>query len=132
MRLGYGSGGVLGLVAAMVLIAGCGQTDDTGQRAENKPKPEEKPAKKKHDHGGWWCDDHGIPEHECSMCLPEDKVKELFKDKKDWCDLHDRAKSQCFKCDPKLKEKFAAKYRAKYGEEPPPIGEEEEEKEKKK
>ena len=37
---------------------------------------------------------------------------------------HDRAKSQCFICDHSLKEKYAAKYRAKYGKEPPPIEEE--------
>ena len=56
-------------------------------------------------------------------------VEKECKARGDWCEKHDRAKSQCFKCDPSLKEKFAAKYRAKYGKEPPPIGEEEDEKE---
>ena len=51
--------------------------------------------------------------------------------KGDWCEEHDRAKSQCFKCDPKLKEKFAAQYRAKYGKEPPPIEDEEKKDDKK-
>ena len=45
--------------------------------------------------------------------------------KGDWCAKHDRAKSQCFICDPLRKEKYAAKYRAKYGKEPPPSREEE-------
>ena len=71
-----------------------------------------------------WCVEHGIPEDECSMCLPARTVKAEFKDKGDWCDDHNRAKSQCFICDPSLKEKFAAKYRAKFGTEPPPITEE--------
>ena len=31
--------------------------------------------------------------------------------------------SQCFLCDPKLKEKYAARYRLKYGKEPPPVTE---------
>ena len=53
------------------------------------------------------------------------KVAKAFKAKGDWCEKHDRAKSQCFICDPKLKEKFAAKYRAKYGKEPPPTEDEE-------
>lgn len=73
---------------------------------------------------GWWCDEHGIPEHECSMC--SSKVAKECKAKGDWCDKHERAKSQCFLCDPKLKEKYAAMYRAKFGKDPPPIEEEEE------
>lgn len=112
--------GVFGLLAALALAAGCGPAESTGRRADNGPKP----GQQKDDHSGWWCPEHGIPEHECSLCLPEDEVKKLFKDKGDWCALHDRAKSQCFKCDPTLKERFAAKHRARFGEEPPPIGEE--------
>jgi hypothetical protein len=119
--------GVLGLIAAMILAAGCTPPENTGQRTDNKPKPA---PEKKDDRSEWWCAEHGIPEHECCLCLPADEVKTLFKDKGDWCALHDRAKSQCFKCDPKLKERFAAKYRARYGEEPPPITEEEDEKKK--
>ena len=49
------------------------------------------------------------------------KVAAEYKKKGDWCKEHDRAKSQCFICNPKLKEKYAAEYRAKYGKEPPPI-----------
>jgi hypothetical protein len=47
------------------------------------------------------------------------KVAADFKKKGDWCEEHDRAKSQCFICNPKLKDKYAALYRAKYGKEPP-------------
>lgn len=75
-------------------------------------------------HGGWWCDEHGVPEDSCSRC--NSNVAKQCKAKGDWCDKHDRAKSQCFLCNPKLKERFAAMYRAKYGKEPPPIEEEEE------
>jgi hypothetical protein len=50
------------------------------------------------------------------MCLHSE---EDLKKKGDWCDKHDYCKSQCFGCDPKLKERYAAKYKAKYGKEPP-------------
>ena len=114
------------LFAALVLFAGgCGKPEGTGAVAENKGKkekdadmPKDRPEEKD-DHGGWWCKPHGVPEHECSQC-DEDYAKKC-KDKKDWCEKHDRADSQCFICHPELKEKFAAKYRAKYGTEPPPM-----------
>jgi hypothetical protein len=80
--------------------------------------------KKEHDHKQWWCKEHGIPEQECLMCL---HTEAELKKNGDWCDKHERAKSQCFICDPSLKEKYAAKYRAKYGKEPPPIEEDKKE-----
>jgi hypothetical protein len=70
-------------------------------------------------HSGWWCTEHGIPEEECLVCLHSE---EDLKKKGDWCE-HNFAKSQCFACNPKMKEHFAAKYRAKYGKEPPPADE---------
>jgi hypothetical protein len=103
----------------MLLIVGCGQSTQGG-------KPERKPAQvgetKGHEHEGWWCAEHGVPEEECSQCNA--KVAVEFKSKGDWCEEHDRAKSQCFKCDPKLKEKYAALYRAKEGKGPPPTEDE--------
>lgn len=72
-----------------------------------------------HTHSGWWCGEHGIPEAECSMCSA--KVAAEFQRQGDWCQEHDRAESQCFVCHPENKEKYAAKYRAKYGKEPPAV-----------
>jgi hypothetical protein len=116
-RCSWGGSVALALLAALVLTAGgC-------YPAKNKVKEVARAEKKVHDHSGWWCDEHGIPEEECSLCSA--KVAAEFKKKGDWCEEHDRAMSQCFLCDPKLKEKYAAKYRAKYGKEPPPIEEEE-------
>lgn len=112
----------LPLVASFVCaLVGCGQSENKAE--QTKEKPTQVAAAKNEDtkHSGWWCEEHGIPEAECSMCSK--KVADEFKKKGDWCDKHDRAKSQCFLCDPKLKEKFAARYRAKYGKEPPPIEE---------
>ena len=116
-------GGLLSAVVLSVsLVAGCGQGGQTEATPNKTGAPPEVAEKSKHD--GWWCAEHGIPEEECSMCLPAKTVQKEFKDKGDWCNEHDRAKSQCFKCDPSLKEKFAAKYRAKFGTEPPAITEE--------
>jgi hypothetical protein len=104
------------LCAAMILVVGCGKPDDQRRSA----KVGATPAANKSKHDGWWCDEHGIPEKECSACMSAADQKKLFKDKGDWCDKHDIAKSQCFACDPSLREKYAARYRAKYGKEPPP------------
>lgn len=95
------------------MLVGCGKeaTYTKAKTAEAKGNADEIA------HSGWWCDEHGIKESECSMCSP--KVAKAFQDKKDWCDKHLRAKSQCFICDPSLREKFAAQYRAKFGKEPP-------------
>ena len=116
------SGLVLALSAAVaVFAAGCGQSDRQAASDGNKKVGQQ--VQKKEEvtrHDSWWCEEHGIPEAECSMCSK--KLERECKAKGDWCYKHNRAKSQCFKCDPKLKEVFAAKYRAHYnGKEPPPI-----------
>jgi hypothetical protein len=117
------------LMGAILVAVGCGKSEpgEQARKDENgasKPSP---PAEVKEGaHSGWWCKEHGIPEADCSMCLSDEEVQKRFKDKGDWCEKHNRAKSQCFICDPKLKDKFAALYREKYGKEPPPIKEEKE------
>jgi len=103
------------LLAATLILAGCGKEVQTGPQAKNLPDKEV--AKKKGDHSGWWCEEHGIPEHECSLC--NDKYAAKCKKEGDWCKEHNRAKSQCFKCAPELYDKFEAKYEAKYGKKPP-------------
>ena len=133
--------GVSLLTAALLfVIGGCGQGDSKVAQAKDKKAPTapkaaqgEKPKeeeKKAHDHEGWWCDEHGVPEAECSLCSA--KVAAECKKKGDWCTEHDRAKSQCFLCDPKLKEKYAAIYRSKEGKDPPPTEDEEKDKKEKK
>lgn len=110
----------MALLAGLLVAAGCGLKSDTpppaatpGSGKEAKPpKPEEDD-----DGHGWWCNEHGVKESECSMCNP--KVAKAFQAKGDWCKEHNRAKSQCFICDPSLRDKFAVDYRNKYGKEPP-------------
>ena len=95
-------------LVALALVLGCGNRTKT---AIAKTAPETK-------HDAWWCAEHGVPEHECSQCLPEAKIKTMFKDKGDWCELHDRAKSQCFICDASKYKTFEDKYVARYGKAP--------------
>jgi cobalt-zinc-cadmium efflux system membrane fusion protein len=130
---------VLSLFAALALVTGGGgpaetKSSQTKEKGAKKDKPGQvaepkKDDKKDHDHAGWWCDEHGVPEEVCGQCNA--KLAAEFKKKGDWCQDHDRPKSQCFQCDPKLKEKFAAQYRAKYGKEPPPTEDDEKKDDKK-
>src|SRR5262245_2589708 len=100
------------VLALAALVMGCSEPTKTA-KTESKKAAE----KKEDDHSEWWCQEHGIPEEECSMCSKEVAAK--FKKANDWCKLHDRAQSQCFKCDPTLYEKvFEPKYVAKYGKKP--------------
>ncbi|MSR31851.1 MAG: RND transporter [Gemmataceae bacterium] len=107
---------MLGLALLAGMLLGCGGPEPA---PAPKPAPGEKKSTAKHE--GWWCPEHGVPEYQCSMC--DDKVAKSCKDLGDWCEKHERAKSHCFICNPKLKDKFAAIYRAKYDKDPPPTEE---------
>lgn len=104
----------------LLIAAGCGES--TPAPSAETHESAVKSATSTHDHGGWWCAEHGVPEANCSQC--SSKVAADFQKKGDWCDEHDRAKSQCFICDPKARQRYAAQYRAKEGKEPPPIEDE--------
>ena len=107
---------LLGLTLAAIFLIGCAKEEKSAGTANGGASTVAEKKEQKHD--GWWCDQHGIPEAECSMCSA--KVAKECKAKGDWCQEHQRAKSQCFLCDPSLREKYAARYRAKFGKEPPP------------
>ena len=110
---------VLALIGMALLPLGCARINTEPPKGH----ADKKEAGGDHNYKGRdWCAGHGIPESKCSMCST--KVAAEFKKAGDWCDKHDRAKSQCFICDPSLKDKFAADYKAKFNEDPPPITEE--------
>jgi cobalt-zinc-cadmium efflux system membrane fusion protein len=96
---------------AATLLLGCSQPASEPSGGKTTPTADT------HDHSGWWCAEHGVPEGECSQC--NSKLAADFQKKGDWCADHNRAKSQCFICDPGLEAKFAARYEAKYGKQPP-------------
>ncbi len=109
------------LATFTVLAAGCGQSSTTTGDAKGSDKTVAKGGDKAEpagDHGGWWCDEHGLPEEVCDLCSKKYRTAE--KAKGNWCE-HERVKSSCFKCNPGLREKYAAEYKAKFGKEPPPI-----------
>jgi cobalt-zinc-cadmium efflux system membrane fusion protein len=119
------------LLIAVVAVAavGCDKTDTntspTGSNAAptppvaEQPKPATQPlipvAPVKD-----WCPEHGVPESICVQCNAS--LAAGFKAKGDWDEKHSLPKSQCFQCDPSLKQKFAAAYKDKYGQEPPAGG----------
>jgi hypothetical protein len=94
-----------------LVLGGCGGSSTT------QPAAPTTPAATAHDHSGWWCTEHGIPEEECALCNAT--LAADFQKKGDWCQTHNRPDSQCFICHPELEAKFAAKYEAKYGTKPP-------------
>lgn len=110
------------IVVAFLLVGGCGQASnkaaEKGGKTESPKEGKTAQAESEHNFKGRdWCGEHGVPESVCSMC----GAAAEFKKKGDWCKEHDRGESQCFICKPELKAKFAAEYKAKYGEDPPPI-----------
>ncbi len=101
------------LFAGLLALVGC------AEKVAEKPAVDAKAKEVVKESGGhgWWCDDHGVVEDECSVC--QDKVYKKLKPD-EICPKHtDRAKSQCFICNPELRVKNAAIYKAKYGKEPP-------------
>lgn len=101
--------------SAALMMSGCGA--QSGDKGDNSGDNAEAAHDDGHDHSGWWCKEHGVPEAECSMCSA--KAAADFKAKGDWCEEHNRAESQCFLCDPSRAEKYAKLYKAKFGHAPP-------------
>ena len=105
------------MISAVTVLAfsslGCNQPAKT----DNKKGDEKKEITKGDTaHDAWWCQEHGVPEHQCSLC--SDEVAAQLKKEGDWCKIHDRAQSQCFKCDPSKYKKFEDMYIAKNGKTP--------------
>jgi len=48
-----------------------------------------------------WCDEHQVPESQCSRCNPA--LVAAFKATGDWCPEHGLPESQCRLCNPNLK-----------------------------
>lgn len=125
MRFGFGM--ICASLAGLLLMSGCESAtapapvttaDSPADDHDHEHKAgEESHASGHHDHSGWWCNEHGVPEEVCGLC--SSKLAAEFQKNGDWCADHDRPDSQCFQCHPELEAKFAAKYVAKYGKEPP-------------
>ena len=101
------------LSLSMIVLSGCGKSETATTGSEASPAV----STVDHSHGGWWCPEHGVPEEECARC--DKSLVAKFKAAGDWCEEHGRPESQCFICSPKRFDKFAARYAAKFGEQPP-------------
>jgi len=105
-------------LTAAGMIAGCGDSAATdGAHGGAGENGHTEAASTAHDHSGWWCGEHGVPEGACARC--DASLASGFKEKGDWCADHSRPKSQCFVCDPSLQDQFADRYEAKFGKRPP-------------
>ena len=115
------------LVAAILTFTGCSENspatadatpvaDEHADHAHEHGDHDEHGDHASHQHGEWWCGEHGVPEEECARC--DKSLVAKFKEAGDWCDEHNRPDSQCFVCNPDNFEKYAALYEAKYGERP--------------
>jgi hypothetical protein len=112
----------LATVMSALLLAttfGCARSGDAGPAADTTGEATANTSAE-HNHGGWWCDEHGVPEAECGQC--DAKLAAAFQKRGDWCKEHDRPDSQCFVCHPELEATFAARYEARTGKQPPKPG----------
>jgi hypothetical protein len=127
MKISRRTGALPVILAALLLVAGCNQNPGSKEAkskdAQAKAKPKDDKDAGETRHSSWWCEEHGVPEHMCSLC--SSSVAAKLKKAGDWCKIHDRAQSQCFKCDPSKYAKYEAMYEAKYGKKPPRPPEEE-------
>jgi hypothetical protein len=98
-----------------LIVFACAGCYGATEKKENKTLVKGPPPAK---HEGWWCEEHGVPEHLCSQCSEEVAAK--YKKEGKWCKLHDRAEEQCFICDPERYKKYEAMYEAKYNGKKPP------------
>src|SRR6202008_4220815 len=95
----YGMSFIKWLAMSVVVVVGltivaCSRSSSSGVAANSSGEK----AVAGHDHEGWWCDEHGVPEEVCAQC--NTKLVADFKAKNDWCEKHNRPDSQCFICHP--------------------------------
>jgi len=112
-----------GLVISAVMVlafssVGCNQPAKNDDKKQAKTDDKKKDIPKGGPHDGWWCQEHGVPEEDCSLCVSPAERKKRFIDTGDWCPIHKRAQSQCFKCDPEKYKKFEEQHVAKMGHKP--------------
>lgn len=81
------------VAAALCASAACKKdsTDTQGAAAKAAVKPGS------HED---WCDEHGVPESQCTKCNAS--LIPAFKATGDWCDQHKLPKSHDKECNPKL------------------------------
>jgi hypothetical protein len=93
------------IVCLSALVVACSKESGSA-----KPEPAAAPSAETHGHAPAnvkpgshedWCEEHGVPESQCTRCNP--KLSAAFKATGDWCEEHGLPESQCTKCNPGLK-----------------------------
>ncbi len=100
--------------SAAMLFAGCNKDGGTAAKKDQPTavKKDQPTAVKTDEHGHAaasvepgshedWCDEHAVPESQCTRCDPD--LVAAFKATDDWCEEHGLPESQCLKCNPDLK-----------------------------
>ncbi len=86
-------------------IGGMAQIEETPTSHEN-PSPlvanadHDNLDRSSHESGWDWCEEHWVPESECTICHPE--LVKQFQQRGDWCPEHGFPESHCRKCNPRL------------------------------
>lgn len=95
-------------VSCLALSAGCKKQEFEKSKPVTEQKAEAAAEKAGHAPEGVkpgshedWCDEHHVPESQCTRCNPE--LIAAFKATADWCDEHGLPESQCLKCNPHIK-----------------------------
>lgn len=100
---------LLGLLAVLLTAAGCGTGSQTQATQSESPEPDTPPTGEGHavvagivpgSHEDW-CDEHGVPETQCTRCDPS--LVPAFQAANDWDAEHGLPMSQCMIHDPNLK-----------------------------
>lgn len=85
----------------ILTVLACSKKEATGPSASAEAAAAHAPINAKPGSHEDWCDEHGVPESQCSQCNPS--LVAAFKATGDWCAEHGLPESQCKKCHPDLK-----------------------------
>jgi hypothetical protein len=94
-------------LALCVASAGCSKEKSAGVAADSPHSTEvdktgagHAPAEVKPGSHEDWCEEHAVPESQCTLCNPA--LAAAFKATGDWCPEHGLPESHCKKCNPDL------------------------------
>jgi len=101
----------LAISLSLIAAAGCSKEKAAPSQAEtSQTSGKSDPAKKEGAHAPAgvkpgshedWCEEHQVPESQCTRCNPD--LIPAFKATNDWCEEHGLPESQCTICNPDIK-----------------------------
>jgi len=95
----------LAISLSLIAAAGCSKETPSPSRGETAQESGKKgghaPADVKPGSHEDWCEEHQVPESQCTRCNPD--LIPAFKATNDWCEEHGLPESQCLICNPELK-----------------------------